>query len=233
MVIRLLRASVLMPLTVCLLSSPLSADRGLSGLITDAAGDGIAGIKVLVYPVRYSHKLGSPVALSAMGATDVASATTDTLGHFTVPVPADSDYQICTQGARAPLIDRCTLPKDFATIFSTRLPSSSEHIRITLESGSLVVVRVIDSAGNLKSEQLDAVLGITGGGFAQVAKRQIDVHAASFVFTVPQHAFGRLIVRSSVPLINAKSGKSVAIGVPDIPWGAVGDNEIVMMVQHR
>jgi hypothetical protein len=215
--------------TLILGSSCCPGEVPFTGIITDRNGNPVGGVDVLVYPVqkRLPGSKGEPRLVG--NGSDVLRTTAGDNGRFTLSVPSEGKYHVCTQGAPAPLLDHCSVDQ-FSAVSINNAPAGLPT-RISLSQGIRITVSLNDPFGRFTPESIDVALGIDRARAAPVAARQIDSDFASFVFTVPAHSTGHVIVRSPIGAFVGGDGQEIAVGVPDLPWSADTTPAITLIAQ--
>jgi len=184
---------------------------------------------VLVYPVRQRQPGPLAEPLFVGNGSDVLRATTGNDGTFSISVPTEAQYHVCTQGAPAPLLDQCSVGQFAAVSISST--TAGQLTRFSLIEGVPITVSVDDTFGRLTPGCIDVSLSIDSARAAPVASQQINSGFASFIFTVPAHATGRVLVRSSIAAFVGGGGQEIAVGVPDLPWDADTSPTITLTAQ--
>lgn len=198
---------------------PSGAAVTFSGVVTDPSGAGVPAIQVIVYPAQRSVSDGSDQIFTATNAT----------GQFKVSVPGYGAYFVCTEGAVSPLLDLCSVGQ-YASV-SVDQSSVLHPFSFVLAQGVRISILVRDANARLLSSDTDVVMTVDSGTTAPVSKKDAGETTMVFVFTVPQHATGRLIVRSALPALIDGSGAQIPKGVPSLPWSADRDSTIQITAQ--
>ena len=190
---------------------------GISGVVLDAATKPVAGATVLY---KSLPDYGNP-AVANSSAVPVAppvssSVVTDSGGAFRIAGLPAGAYHVCAIALASGLLSSCNHGSK-PMVVEVSAGQQVGNTTITMLSGAVVRVRVVDSAGKISQGHRFSVVSMAGDGTYEIGKMVSQTSGETdYELTIPKDKTERLMVQTDL-LVTDESGAAVPLLQPIIP----------------
>ncbi len=228
-------ASVLSLMTLAGLMGVCAQTGVIGGTVVDDAGNPVPGARVLYYSLP-NYGSGAAAALQQAAPRSVSSSTlTGQSGDFQITGLAAGAYYICALPSSAGLLPSCAYgPKPMILYLASGQVIA--NARVTLPSGAVVLIRVLDPGGNLPQGHRFSAVSMAGDGTYEVG-RSISQNSVEtdYQLTIPKDRTSRLMIQTDLTATDAR-GAIIPKLRPTVPLptaGATGSSPVVVVLAVR
>jgi hypothetical protein len=190
---------------------------GISGVVLGATTEPVAGATVLYKSVpgygnpSAANSPAVPVALPVS-----SSVVTDSGGVFRIAGLPAGAYHVCAISPSSGLLSSCNHGSK-PMVVEVSAGQQVGNATITLLSGAVVRVRVVDSAGEIPKGHRFSVVSMAGDGTYEIGKMVSQTTGETdYELTIPKDKTERLMVQTDLSVTD-ESGAAVPSLQPVIP----------------
>jgi hypothetical protein len=200
-----LRATL--PLSVALIAWPVSAQKSLTGKVSDDHGDVPPNVSI----VAYHADQGWPKPKGVIRTFATAPATAD--GSFVLPVASAGHYYVCAYPGRQGWISNCQWAASANSVEVGE--AEAEHsVPIVLHKGGVITIQVTDPYAKISAVGHFNIGVMNSDGYYQPAVLTANTAGKrTYQVTIPMSEKVLLFIDSNLQIADA-GGKAVAAGRP-------------------